>query len=183
MTFKSRVRQSYNRGATRLDCATPNAHEIHLDFASPRVAQRLPTELLQIIYQLLDPVDFHNARSTCSSWWYAGFDPWILRIQVKRGGWLSTYENERQNQVPIATALSRIIARESSLMARESAAPDMEDDTCFFQIVINHCVDFTKSKSLGKDEADSGSSVSRYPSSSERPPETQTYAVPRERQT
>ena len=183
MTFRSRVRRSYNRGTTPSDCATPTAHEIHLGFASPGAAQQLPTELLQIIYQLLGPFDFHNARSTCSSWWYAGFDPWILRIQVKRGGWLSTYENERRNQVPIATALSRIIARESSLIAREFAVLDKEDHSCFFQIVVNHCVDFTKSKSLGKDEADSGSSIPRHQPSSDGLPEPQTYAVPRERQT
>jgi len=52
--------------------------------------------------------------------------------------------SEHGKGVPIAADLSRIIARESSLMAHERAGLDSEDGSCLFQMVIDHCVEFTR---------------------------------------
>lgn len=108
----------------------------------PGAAQRLPTEIIQQIYLSLGPSDFQNARSTCFSWRYAGLDSWILDIQIRRGGWLGTVKSEQNNQIPTARSLSNVVARETALMSREVVEHDLEADSCLFQVVIDHCVDF-----------------------------------------
>lgn len=105
-------------------------------------AQRLPTEIIQQIYLSPGPLDFQNARSTCSSWRYAGLDSWILDIQIRRGGWLGIVKSEQNNQIPTARSLSNVVARETALMSREIVEHELGADSCLFQVVIDHCVDF-----------------------------------------
>lgn len=50
-------------------------------------AQRLPAELLQLIYGELRPVDFNAARRTCRGWMVAGLEGGVLEVVLRRGGW------------------------------------------------------------------------------------------------
>lgn len=55
--------------------------------AERTVATSLPTEVLQVIYSYLGPLDFNAARHTCISWITASLSVDILTEQLKRGGW------------------------------------------------------------------------------------------------
>lgn len=75
--------------AVRLTCRTWSAG---LTAAAPPAfrcspAQRLPAELLQLIYGALRPVDFNAARRTCRGWMVAGLEGGVLEVVLRRGGW------------------------------------------------------------------------------------------------
>lgn len=123
----------------------PTCNEQPSTLSLPSAAQRLPTEIIQQIHLYIGPLDFQNARSTCSSWRYAGLDRWILDIQIRRGGWLSILDHEQNHQVLTAASLSNVVARETALMSCEDAEDESEADSCLFRTVIDHCVDFPNS--------------------------------------
>ncbi|MCJ1432075.1 hypothetical protein MMC27_001431 [Xylographa pallens] len=50
-------------------------------------AQRVPAEVLQMIYWQLDPQDFNAARRACRAWMIAGLERGLLEAMCKRGGW------------------------------------------------------------------------------------------------
>ncbi|KAF1814873.1 hypothetical protein P152DRAFT_236681 [Eremomyces bilateralis CBS 781.70] len=62
------------------------------DDNSVAVAQRLPTELIHLIYNFLGSRDFDSARRTCQSWMRASLDPKLLLRALKLGGWLQECE-------------------------------------------------------------------------------------------
>lgn len=49
-----------------------------------------PTEIIQHIYSFLSPADFHAARHTCRSWFFASLYRSLLAEMLKRGGWWSS---------------------------------------------------------------------------------------------
>ena len=49
---------------------------------------RLPPEILEKIYVLLDPTDFNSARHTCRAWMISSLEENLLTIMLGRGGWL-----------------------------------------------------------------------------------------------
>lgn len=51
---------------------------------------RLPTEILQYIYSLLQTDDFNAARHTCQSWMTASLDRTLLVTMLKQAGWWSS---------------------------------------------------------------------------------------------
>lgn len=68
----------------------------------------LPTEMLQAVYWLLGPLDFHAARHTCRTWLTASLEPSLLKAQSRRGGWTS-YAEAQFN--PLHPARSHVLSR------------------------------------------------------------------------
>ena len=50
-------------------------------------AQRVPAEVLQLIYWQLQPQDFNAVRRACRAWMMAGLERGLLEEMCKRGGW------------------------------------------------------------------------------------------------
>jgi hypothetical protein len=55
---------------------------------------KLPTEINQLIYLYLAPVDFNAARHTCRAWYYNSLQQSLLETMIKRGGWHSSCQQE-----------------------------------------------------------------------------------------
>ena len=112
--------------SVRLSCrcwsvAISDAHPIHM----PSAASQLPLEILQKIYERLDPLDFNAARHTCRVWMSHSQDVKQLGLMLKRGGWGGAIladrelrERDRQvspDNVNLACLLSKRLATECSL--------------------------------------------------------------------
>lgn len=112
--------------SVRLSCrcwslAISDAHPFHM----PSVASLLPLEILQNIYERLDPVDFNAARHTCRVWMRHSQDVRQLGLTLKRGGWggaaladRELRERDRQispDNVNLGYLLSKRLATECSL--------------------------------------------------------------------
>jgi len=138
--YKEIVRALSRKSTSTSDIPTADTQSTSRSL--PSAAQRLPTEMVQQIYHSLGPLDFQNARSTCSSWRYAGLDRSILYTQIRRGGWLGVIVNEHNDQVPTIASLSNVVARETSLTSREAAEHESEANSCLFRAVIDHCITF-----------------------------------------
>ncbi|PQE11703.1 F-box domain-containing protein [Rutstroemia sp. NJR-2017a WRK4] len=83
---------------------------------------KLPTEINQLIYLYLAPVDFNSARHTCRAWYYNSLQQSLLETMIKRGGWHSSCQQEIAHKGPnfrksaeYIWLLSRRIARECVL--------------------------------------------------------------------
>lgn len=61
----------------------PQAHH-HSAPQQRKAIQRLPREILQIMYHFLDPVEFDTARHTCREWLLASLDFNLLTIMLRR---------------------------------------------------------------------------------------------------
>lgn len=92
-------------------------------------ALRVPPEILQQIYMLLNPLDFNAARDSCLSWHYASLDPWILIPQIRRGGWLSALEKDDGTIRTDVDRLSSVLARECVLAGRADDMPSSNQGT------------------------------------------------------
>ena len=84
---------------------------------------RLPHELMLKIYEYLAPSQFNAARNTCHHWRMASFDPKILILMLKRGGWWSGIEHDQSSgalahEFGYEIPLSRRIAHECGLLPR-----------------------------------------------------------------
>ncbi|PHH60884.1 hypothetical protein CDD81_1089 [Ophiocordyceps australis] len=51
---------------------------------------KLPTEIVQLVYSFLSPVDFEAARHCCRAWLVASLDRLVLMEMLGRGGWWSS---------------------------------------------------------------------------------------------
>ena len=49
-------------------------------------AMTIPSEIVQQIYQHLDPLDFHAARHTCRKWFLASLDTGLLQRMTRKAG-------------------------------------------------------------------------------------------------
>jgi hypothetical protein len=61
------------------------------------VAQHIPVELLQHIYQHLGPKDFNSARHTCQSWMWGSLDEKLLLSMLSRSG-RASWDHEARSQ-------------------------------------------------------------------------------------
>ncbi|CAD6441479.1 b7a490ab-2979-4a99-a354-5d14c3ed9e85 [Sclerotinia trifoliorum] len=55
---------------------------------------KLPTEIIQQIYDYLTPADFNSARHTCRTWFFTSIDRSLLENMIRRGGWESSCRQE-----------------------------------------------------------------------------------------
>ncbi|TEY57521.1 hypothetical protein BOTCAL_0215g00020 [Botryotinia calthae] len=55
---------------------------------------KLPTEIIQQIYNYLTPVDFNSARHTCRAWLLNSINRSLLENMIRRGGWDSICRQE-----------------------------------------------------------------------------------------
>lgn len=55
---------------------------------------KLPTEIIQQIYDYLTPADFNSARHTCRTWLLTSIDRTLLEIMIRRGGWEISCQQE-----------------------------------------------------------------------------------------
>ncbi|MCJ1404607.1 hypothetical protein MMC11_007833 [Xylographa trunciseda] len=86
-------------------------------------AQRVPAEVLQMVYWQLQPQDFDAARRTCRAWMIAGLEGRLLEEMCKRGGWWGCVLADREarsRSVGVGTTeewwLSKRLATECSLV-------------------------------------------------------------------
>ncbi|KAM3077614.1 hypothetical protein ACMFMG_006946 [Clarireedia jacksonii] len=84
---------------------------------------KLPTEINQLIYLYLAPVDFNAARHTCRAWYYNSLQKSLLEAMIKRGGWHFSCQQEIagkglphfQKPAEYVWLLSKRISRECAL--------------------------------------------------------------------
>jgi hypothetical protein len=102
-------------GCTDQDSEGKTSNSEVLDEATgPKlVAQQIPVELLQQIYQLLGPKDFNSARHTCRSWMRGSLDEKLLLSMLSRSGWTS-WDDESHGQSRV-WELSKSLSREYAL--------------------------------------------------------------------
>ncbi|KAL2072730.1 hypothetical protein VTL71DRAFT_12073 [Oculimacula yallundae] len=86
----------------------------------PAAASRLPTEIIQHIYDRLAPNDFNSARHTCRSWFISSLNRQLLAIMLRRMGYSDGIQDNRssQNKTQILSPewlMSKRIARECAL--------------------------------------------------------------------
>ncbi|KAI9640789.1 hypothetical protein NHQ30_010629 [Ciborinia camelliae] len=55
---------------------------------------KLPTEIIQQIYDYLTPADFNSARHTCRTWLLTSIDRSLLERMMRRGGWEASFQQE-----------------------------------------------------------------------------------------
>ncbi|KAM0165255.1 hypothetical protein ACHAQE_002418 [Botrytis cinerea] len=55
---------------------------------------KLPTEIIQQVYNYLTPVDFNSARHTCRAWLLNSIDRSLLENMIRRGGWETSCRQE-----------------------------------------------------------------------------------------
>ncbi|EDN97954.1 hypothetical protein SS1G_12810 [Sclerotinia sclerotiorum 1980 UF-70] len=55
---------------------------------------KLPTEIIQQIYDYLTPADFNSARHTCRTWFFTSIERSLLENMIRRGGWESSCQQE-----------------------------------------------------------------------------------------
>ncbi|THV52355.1 hypothetical protein BGAL_0081g00060 [Botrytis galanthina] len=55
---------------------------------------KLPTEIIQQVYNYLIPVDFNSARHTCRAWLLTSIDRSLLENMIRRGGWVTSCQQE-----------------------------------------------------------------------------------------
>ena len=87
---------------------------------------RLPTEILQGIYNNLGAKDFNAARRTCRNWMLASLNRSLLIAMLNRGGWYTDGQMQYQRAAPshsIANrnevwALSQHLSRQCALSSR-----------------------------------------------------------------
>jgi len=82
---------------------------------------RLPFEILHNIYARLHPIDFNNARHTCSRWRQFSLDQGTLQTMLGRGGWLSGATAESAVRPYIGATQFSIVRFLSARLARECA--------------------------------------------------------------
>ena len=112
--------------SVRLSCrcwsaAISDAHRFH----TLPVANRLPLEILQSIYERLDLADFNAARHTCRVWMRHSLGIRPLGVRLERGGWggaaladRELLEQDRGNfldKVDLTWLLNKRLATECSL--------------------------------------------------------------------
>jgi hypothetical protein len=59
-------------------------------------ATTIPSEIVQQIYQHLDPLDFHAARHTCKKWFLASLDTGLLRRMTRKAGCSQAADEDAQ---------------------------------------------------------------------------------------
>ncbi|OHE98455.1 F-box domain-containing protein [Colletotrichum orchidophilum] len=106
-----------------------HGHGYHVSDQLP-AAKKLPVEILQDIYSLLDPYDFNSSRHTCRSWFLAGMNENVLIRMLMRGGWTSSIniildsaQGSDNASKPIssrASIMSKWLARECTLSSRHN---------------------------------------------------------------
>lgn len=57
-----------------------------------------PAEILLQIYSMLTPVDFDNARRTCSQWMRVSLNDKLLEGMLKRAGWWDSYREDTERR-------------------------------------------------------------------------------------
>ncbi|KAF7938324.1 hypothetical protein BELL_0283g00080 [Botrytis elliptica] len=55
---------------------------------------KLPTEIIQQVYNYLTPADFNSARHTCRAWLLTSMDRSLLENMIRRGGWVTSCQQE-----------------------------------------------------------------------------------------
>ena len=90
---------------------------------------KLPAEILQEIYMMLNPTDFDAARHTCRSWFLAGLDRGLLIRMLQRGGWwislywiLVPWNKSRGLHLDDQAFMSKWISRECSMTDQRTNA-------------------------------------------------------------
>ena len=99
------------------------------------IANKMPTELLQQLYNDLAPRDFHAAQRTSHAWMHASLRTRLLVTMLKRGGWWSSAKKElpqdemdSEMETLYAHTLSRFLSRECSLIP-SSTSKETADGT------------------------------------------------------
>ncbi|KAG8525357.1 uncharacterized protein KY384_009001 [Bacidia gigantensis] len=114
----------------RLSCRTwshgiTNARPVCLP-----TANRIPTEILEKIYDELEPTDFNNARHSCRAWMIVSLNDKLLTEMLRLGGWyeaakqdlarLQSTEERRLSVVSTNWVFSKRLATECELSPRPS---------------------------------------------------------------
>ncbi|MCJ1391137.1 hypothetical protein MMC18_003999 [Xylographa bjoerkii] len=86
------------------------------------LAQRLPAEVVQMVYWQLEPREFDAARRACRAWMVAGLERGLLEEMCKRGGWggcVLADRAARRGMITVGTTeewwLSKRLATECSI--------------------------------------------------------------------
>ena len=111
--------------ALRLSCsnwsqAVTRAKPISLPFGN-----QLPAEILEKIYNYLEPADFNAARHTCRTWMIGSLEEKLLTNMLQQGGWsaasemdtsrLEQFEGRRMSVISKDWLLSKRLTTECSL--------------------------------------------------------------------
>ncbi len=66
--------------------------------SSHPAANIAPAEILLQIYSMMTPVDFDNARRTCSQWMRVSLNGKLLEGMLKRAGWWDAYRQDAERR-------------------------------------------------------------------------------------